>query len=297
MLRIALFLTLALSGVAMAEPALRAVPVGPVPLVPIPGQWSLVPALSDEFNGPRIDFAKWENDPGSWGPWSWDVKNVSQGGGHLDIRMVFEPHERQGQRLFYKSGIIRSKVEITTGYFEARIKGCHTFPGASPAFWLYSLGDRPGRVSYCEVDVVELLQDKSKVKRPAIMDFNLHARVRNGDVKTSAPVQVGPSTNPGLCAHQWRAPFDPRKDFHVYSAVVTTKNITWYVDGRQVASAENLNWHLPMRLVLSMGLRSPHVKEEGGVKSPVPEKATARGFPTSMQVDYVRVWAPRDSGR
>ncbi len=285
-------------GLVQAEPILRAIPVTPdrgpgsiQPLVAIPSHWQRVEGLSDEFVGARLDTKKWEPDPGSWGPWSWDAGNVSQGEGRLALRMVYAPHERQGQRLFYKSGIVRSRTEITTGYFEARIRGCPTFPGASPAFWLYSLGDRPGRVSYCEVDVVELLQDKSKVKRPAVMDFNLHARVRNG-AGTGAPVQVGPSTNPALCAHEWRAPFDPRKGYHVYSAMVTTKSIAWYVDGRPVAAAENLNWHLPMRLVLSLGLRAPHVKEEGGVKSPLANKATGKGFPTAMEVDYVRVWAP-----
>jgi hypothetical protein len=61
-----------------------------------------------------------------------------------------------------------------------------------------------------------------------------------------------------------------------------------------VATADNLNWHLPMRMVLSLGLRDPHVKESGGVKSPVPKKATSKGFPTAMEVDYVRVWAPSE---
>jgi beta-glucanase (GH16 family) len=275
-----------------SQPLPSAPPTGPaMPLVPIPSHWKPVASLSDEFNSPGVDPAKWETNPGSWGPWSWDPANVSQSGGRLALRMVHEPHTRKDLQLFYKSGIVRSREEITVGYFEARIKGCPTFPGASPAFWLYSLGDRPGRVSYCEVDVVELQQDSRKVRRPAVMDFNLHGRVRDA---AGALQQVGPSTNPALCAHQWKAPFDPRKGYHVYSAVVTTKHITWYVDGLQVATADNLNWHLPMRMVLSLGLRDPHVKESGGVKSPVPKKATSKGFPTAMEVDYVRVWAPSE---
>lgn len=264
-------------------------PAAVVPVVPIPPGWSFRAEFSDEFDGARVDPSRWETNPGSWGAWSWDPRLASTQGGRLILSMVHEPHRRKESEIFHKAGIVRSHGEISLGYFEARIKGCPLFPGASPAFWLYSLGSHPGREIYSEIDIVELQQDSGAVKRPAMMDFNLHARVRGAD---GGEVTLGPGSHPGICAHRWRAPFDPRRDFHVYSAMVTNQRIAWFVDGREVASEANLNWHLPMRLVLSLGLRAPYMKEEGGEKRPVPERSRGRGFPTAMEVDYVRVWAP-----
>jgi len=305
-LRIFLTLLLSFSGAAFAEPPQSSQSTKPpspqttagrwfpTPRVPIPPDWKLLSAASDEFNAAGLDLGKWESDPGSWGTWSWDPRNVAQGGGRLALTMVHAPHERAKRTLFYKSGIVRSKAEVTYGYFEARIKGCHLFPGASPAFWLYSLGSYPGRVSYAEIDVVEMQQDSGPVKRPRMLDFNLHGRIRQGN---GSEVTIGPGKNPELCEHRWRANFDPRNDFHVYSALVTAKRIIWYVDGQEVASEENPHWHLPMRVVLSLALRAPYVREEGGEKYPVPEKASGKGFPTTMEVDYVRVWTPPVAAR
>lgn len=301
-----------------AEPALRAVPVEPAPAAPaakpsaarnsatpppageprplvgLPENWIFRDAVSDEFAGVSLDAEKWESDVPSWGTWSWDPANVSQAGERLALRMVHEPHQRAKRTLFYKSGIVRSRAQFTYGYFEARIKGCPLHPGASPGFWLYSIGAEKGRLRYSEIDIVELLQATGVVNRPAQMDFNLHARLLDGEGKE---VVLGPTTHTDLCAHRWRAPFDPRKGFHVYSAMVTPKRIVWFVDGRQVADEDNLHWHLPMHLVLSLALRAPHVRQVGDKREPVPEKARSRGFPTAMEVDYVRVWTPPEPRR
>ncbi len=52
-----------------------------------------------------------------------------------------------------------------------------------------------------------------------------------------------------------------------------------FVDGEQVAERENAFWHQPLDVTLSMGLRPPLGYE--------PSRG---GFPTTMQVDYIRVW-------
>ncbi len=56
------------------------------------------------------------------------------------------------------------------------------------------------------------------------------------------------------------------------------------------ARKPNQYWHLPMNLILSLGLRHPHIGWVGQDMKPQPKAATAEGFPTSMEVDYVRVW-------
>lgn len=269
----------------------------PQPFGEIGGQWTLVETLSDEFNAATIDTAKWENDPGDWGVWSWEPENARTQDGSLRLRMVQDTHRRGKQEFFYKSGIVRSREKATYGYFEARVKGCSRFPGASPAFWLYSHGEKfPGRVKYCEIDIIELQQANwtKELRGPTSVshiDMNLHYTILNdkGVAEFRRPHQY-----PDLLKHWWVAPWDPRDDFHVYAAHVTKEQIVWYIDGVERARADNLYWHLPMSVTLSLGLRWPFVAYRDGERLPVPEKTTGEGFPTEMLVDYVRMWRSGD---
>ena len=258
------------------------------------GAWQLKGAVSDEFNAGEVDARKWNTAPPSWGPWSWDAKNAFQKDGKLVLQMTHEPHTRKNNPpLFYKSGILRSKMQRTYGFYEVRMKGCSLFPGACPAFWIYSDGKATtGEVRYCEIDFVELqmneLNRETKVRDSVHeIDMNLHLRLadKDGNVRW-----VRPGTDPALCKNAWTAPWDPREDFHVYGCDVTPENIVWYIDGKEVARKPNKYWHQPMNLTLSLGLRAPHIGWIGQEMKPQPSAATSEGFPTSMEVDYVRVW-------
>ena len=276
--------------------SLRADPVSPNASQPLgqTGQWVAKPAFSDEFDGAEVDARKWTTKVASWGPWTWDEKNAVQRNGKLVLSMTYEPHARkQSQPLFYKSGIFRSKLKRTYGYYEARIKGCSVFPGACPAFWMFSDGKATsGEVRYCEIDFVELQMNelnRETNERDSVhqIDMNLHLRLadKDGNVRW-----VRPGTNPTLCKNAWTAPWDPRDDFHVYGCDVTPETIVWYIDGKEVARKSNKYWHQPMNLTLSLGLRHPHIGWVGQDMKPQPKAATAEGFPTSMEVDYIRVW-------
>jgi beta-glucanase (GH16 family) len=255
--------------------------------------WKLRSDFSDEFDSGGIDPRKWNNNPGSWGAWSWDEDNSVQAAGKLRLEMVHDPHTRNGTKLFYKSGILKSHQQMTYGYYEARIKGCSLFPGACPAFWIYSDGRKfSGEVRYCEIDFVEIgmneINRETKVREPiTTLDLNLHLRLadKNGEVRW-----LRPNSDPDLCAHAWTAPWDPRDGFHVYACDVSKETITWFIDGEKVATQANQYWHEPMNLALSLGLRHPHIGWVGQEMKPVPQAATAEGFPTSMEVDWVRVW-------
>lgn len=280
-------------------------------------QWQYVPSLSDEFASTAVDRSKWTDNPGSWGPWSWTPDNVSVEDGNLHITLTYEKHlaKRRAYKtdgrlvqteLFYKSGIIRSHGYQTYGYYEARMKGIPTFPGSSPAFWIYSLNDevaklglrgtQEGEVTYSEVDIVELQQAEWDPKSPLgyddanVIDMNLHTRI----IENGKETWKRPGKFPELTRNKIHADFDPRDDFHIYGAEVTPETITWYIDGVQVAQKPNLYWHLPMHVTLSLGLRYPHVSYNkcpaGFVRCAVPENATAEGYPSAMQVDWVRVY-------
>ncbi len=253
---------------------------------------------SDEFNSDKIDLEKWNIDSNDFGPWSWEPSNVVQRGGSMHLRMMQKDHQRRGQQLHYTSGMARNDKTMTYGYFEARIKSCSRYPGACPAFWLYSIGPQNRyhasdgeTVAYSEIDIVELQQSEydfeSKQHFPVTrIDCNLHTVL----IKDGKRVWSRPNTNPELCKTHFDSPWDPREDYHVYAVKNTKEEIVWYIDGKEVGRKPNLYWHLPMHVTLSLGLRYPFVKYENGQMAPVGEKTTTDGFPTHMSVDYVRVW-------
>ena len=257
------------------------------------GDWSLLPDVSDEFSSDGINPRKWNSNPGSWGAWSWDESNAVQESGKLQLRMVHEPHIRNSTRMFYKSGIVRSHHQMTYGYYEARIKGCDLFPGACPAFWIYSDGKKyKGEVRYTEIDFAELQMNemnRETGERDSVhhIDMNLHLRLADESGKIT---WHRPGTDPDMCKNAWVAPWDPREDFHIYGCDVTKETITWFIDGEEVAKKPNTYWHEPMNITLSLGLRHPHVGWVGQDMKPVPSAATEEGFPTAMEVDWVRVW-------
>lgn len=283
--------------------------------------WELVPELSDEFDGARIDGVRWDADVEDWGPWSWEPGNATVDDGTLRLTIRYEPHRAarrapdasgpSDQQLFYKSGIVRSRGYQTYGYYEARIKGVPTYPGSSPAFWIYSIAETnkrhgftrgEGAVTYSEVDIVELQQGgfvENAVGRdgPEVIDMNLHMRM----IENGKEIWKRPGNFPELAKNRIEAGFDPRDDFHIYGARVSPEEVIWYIDGVEVARKPNLYWHLPMYVTLSLGLRSPHVTyrdcADGFWRCPVPGAATGDGYPASMEVDWVRSWHRADEPR
>ncbi|TWT83628.1 Kappa-carrageenase precursor [Planctomycetes bacterium CA13] len=289
-----MFLSLATMSFAMAEDPK---PYGDL-LKDRSADWQFVPALSDEFNGDQVDTNKWNIDTEDWGTWSWEPGNAFQKDGSLHLQMVQETHQRGNQKLFYKSGIARSPKTITYGYFEAKVKGCSRFPGASPAFWLHSKGPENRyaatdgeTVAYSEIDVIELQQCEYDFKTKKHNDVNrIDCNLHTILVKDGKKQWLRPNMDPAKCKNEYDSPWDPRDDYHVYAVENTKDTIVWYIDGKEVARKANLYWHLPMHVTLSLGLRYPFEAYKDGKRIPVPEKTTLEGFPTTMFVDYVRVW-------
>jgi beta-glucanase (GH16 family) len=235
----------------------------PLPVSDPKGSWILQSTYSDEFNDEQLDSKKWNSDVDSWSVWSWDSQNVWLKDGVLNVRMSFQEHERKGKLLSYKSGIIKTTAPpILYGYFEARIKSAAIYPGVSPAFWAY----RAEESTWSEIDFVELTEDRESPKH---VDTNTH-------------VFRHPKLQRGEEVHErrfWIAPWDPRDEFHIYGCEWTSEVIKWYVDGQLVNSRPNTYWHQALDVVLSLGVRSPLDRTPRNL-----------GFPTSFQVDYVRVW-------
>ncbi len=237
-----------------------------LPLTDKSTAWVLIPGLSDEFNGSRIETSKWDTQLKSWSPyWTWSDKSLTEHNGDLYITMQYAPHKRNARRVHYVSGILRSRLTIKYGYFEAKIRAAPRFPGVSSAFW--SSPSRKNGSQWTEIDFVETDQHKSD---PRSMDFTLHVLQLPHIASLKSQIHE---------YHTWRAPWDPSAAFHIYGCEWTPAEISWYVDGVKVESRDNKYWHQPLNISLSLGLRPP-----------LKMNPTASGFPTTMVVDYVRVW-------
>lgn len=292
-------------GIVCASPLSAQTAKNVRPLTAKPGEnWTIRWNRSDDFNGSQVDWRKWFKKPEQFGAWSWDNDtNVSVEGGNLVITLrrgaASEPagKEKNGGRKPspYTSGMLKSYAAGVYGYYEAKIKGTPLFPGASPAFWIYSRIDdsivEAGKVRYSEIDIVELTQRGGAPGNERISDHNLHAILSNGGAGIRGRVWRRPH-NPEFKeaqANEYRLPFDPRDEFHIYGCRLDTSDIVWYVDGVEVGRKKNEHWHRRMNVALSLGLRTPYAKWENNRLVPN-ERNAGEGFPTSMQVDYVRVW-------
>ncbi|WP_165942930.1 family 16 glycosylhydrolase [Marinomonas flavescens] len=262
--------------------------------------WALVGSLSDEFNGAKVDTNKWTDSTSSAGvPWAWSPKNLAQKEGKLEITARKQPQVVNGIHVDYSSGILTSKGTQIFGYYEARVKGNPTFPGTAPAFWMNDngrqvkaaglVGTKEGDTTYSEIDVVEMQQDKS------VNYIDMHAPYAT--MQHGKSVRVLTKDDPYTFQRRIDAGFDPRSDFHTYGVMVSKKALTWYLDGREVSSQPNTNWNkLPMNVKLSLGIRHPLISYHNCPQNypirrcPVPGAADAKGFPTTMLVDWVRVY-------
>ena len=265
-------------------------------------KWEIRWSASDEFNEDSIDWKKWIRVGGlpKVSSWRWNNdRNVTTGQGVAEIAFRPESGKDRGGGTHFSSGILKSYRTFTYGFFEARIKGAAlSGSGVCPSFWLFSNFDDgvdEGETIYCEVDVVELQQfDWFNGHQDDVrdMDLNLHCVVKK-DGKRS---WRRPKAFPEEQLNKWRAPWDPRGDFHVYGCEVGKKEIIWYVDGKEIARKPNTHWHRPMHVAVSLGARKPFVRFEGNrnvVVNPAEDegaKALLSELPVSMTVDYVRVW-------
>jgi len=256
-------------------------------------KWVIRWNRSDDFNADDVDWRKWHQSPEKFSAWEWDNgANVSVSEGNLKITLRKKPKPDSG----FTSGMLKSYAKGTYAYYEARIKGAPLFPGVCPAFWLYSKIDdtelAEGAVRYSEVDIVELTQRGTQLKgSEKISDHNLHAILSNG--------------KKGIAGREWRRPHDPRyRDaqaiehrsssdprlaFHTYGCRVGKEEIIWFVDGKEIGRKKNEHWHRPMNVALSLGLRTPFAEFKNN-RLVANQETDTSGLPTSMLVDYVRVW-------
>lgn len=236
--------------------------------------WTLV--WSDEFEGNTLNTSNWSYDIGT-GDWGWGnnelqyytnrAENISVSDGLLKITARQESYNGSS----YTSAKIKTQGlhSFQYGKIEARI-AAPSGQGFWPAFWM--LGDNHSTVGwpYCgEIDIFEHVNTEDKIYGTVHWDSDGHASY-GGNL---AGINV--------------------TDYHVYSIIWDEDYITWYCDDvqyHQIAITDNAGgtneFHEKFYLILNLAV--------GGNWPGSPDGSTT--FPSTMYVDYVRVYQQNGTG-
>lgn len=249
----------------------------------------------DEFSGYSLDETKWIKSL----PWS---RNVVSSGCHykdentyldsgyvyfkLDRYQKYEPlmewevndsyvkkhPEKQKENTFYfdyTGGLIWSKMPFKYGQFEIRFKS-PAGSGIWPAFWLYG-----GNPNY-EIDFFELKGEKNNQ-----MHVDVHCPKGCSDYRNS---WIDLSKGWG---HWVKTSNEFNKGFNVVSGIWNEEGISFYLNENYVAYYKG-KFDLNMNLTTGIG-----IAQDDGPFHPGENKKTV--FPSSLIVDYIRVWSDKDT--
>ena len=209
-------------------------------------------AWADEFDGDAVDASQWNFRTGpAW--WSTQQRqNVSVSGGVMRIALRKEAAQGKG----YTAGGLISRREFRYGYYEARFR-CPPGAGWHTSFWLMSTRGAQQEIDICENDSID----------PRRYTVNTH---RYQPVHTSVGFQA--VDTPDLSA-----------DFHTWGCEFTPQKVTYYFEGKPVASfAVDQMAHNDHSIWLTSLAASL-----GGTK----QVDDAR-LPAAAEYDYVRFFTP-----
>ncbi len=255
------------------------------PPCPLGEGWIFRPAYSDEFDGDRLDEAKWWDFNPAWHgrkPAFFSRDNVVVSGGVLRLAARVQlPHEVTVENRVrghdkFTTATVKSKQRIRYGYFETRARAMRA--NVCNAFWLYDPLDppakyRPGSFSE-EIDVFEVFGKPIKPDMERVLFMTVH-RLATPYVE-SLVVNRTPLTNSSA---RVKMPFDFWEDFHVYALLWTPREIRWFVDGREVFRRENDHFHTALHIMFDCEI----MEAWAGLPDPA-------DLPANFEVDYLRVW-------
>lgn len=232
---------------------------------PESGNWTLLSAASDEFDGTCLDEQKWTN--GIWYDVTTDLAfhpdNVSVRDGNLVLAAKKEAYNGKN----YTAAAVESKFEVpgTASYVEVRAKALDKKANVLSAIWMqssplnYALNPNP------EIDIMETF-DYTK------MTSTLHTWHQN------------PSIHLQRGTKGWKTGLeDISADYHTYALERRNGKLRFYFDGQltwEKTSIEDSFVELSRHMVLSL---------EGHLGTPAEEY-----LPGEFLVDYVRTYYDSD---
>lgn len=239
---------------------------------------------SDEFDGDRLDRAKWSlrawgayPQPRCDGYWCYETAKVEDG--KLHIASVYaEDGIAGGPAGYYTTGLHTSGLfDQKFGYFEARCQLPEGY-GLWSAFWLQSENvsneDGSGRDG-TEIDIYESFYSKQCWPKRDSVSSNLHWD-GYGDAHRAAPVG-------------WWHVKKPYDTFHTYGLEWNENEYIFYIDGRESGrSTAGGVCQTELFLILSV----EHVFQSW-LKEDI--RRNKPGEMTDFVVDYVRVYQYKNS--
>ena len=184
----------------------------PPPSAPLTG-YQLV--WSDEFDGAKLDTAKWDyrTDSKMWSTQKPENASVSNGTLKLHLKK-----EEAGKMHYTGAGVI-SKQAFKYGYYEARVK---VPPGAGwhTSFWMMLNNGKGGTGTFAACQELDVIENDS--------------------------VNTGKS---GMNVHKWKGPHvsmglkfiktpDLSADFHVFGCEFTPATVKYFFDGKLVQTVD-----------------------------------------------------------
>ena len=277
---------LALAAMSAATDAVSA-PPSPASDPENQGGWVLNKDLSDEFDGEKLDEAKWfvEGQNGDYYIWKgrapsqFAPHNVRVENGRLKLRSQWEPdfvyavdegHEgntysvHEGQKVPVTTAGVITKKRFLYGYMEAKTKACDATMTSS--FWCIGYES--------ELDVYEQM-GQPKIK----------GNIRENWLKTTVHDWAPPGARPTqVFGNTQKLPFRVADDFHIYGAEWAEDYLKLYVDGKLIhtVTKEEVGDDWVLNNPLEIWFDS-----EIFVWLGLPDEGQ---LPVDYEVEYLRVW-------
>lgn len=240
-------------------------------------EWAVV--WQDEFDGPALDFSKWEIEVNAFGGGNNELQiytdrreNVRIEDGRLALEARHDNHGIAGTVRQYSSGRIRSKRrgDWRYGRIEASVK-VPRGQGIWPAFWMLPSDDAYGGwAASGEIDILEI-----KGQEPAVLWGTLH--------------HGGPWPANRNTGSQYRLPQGTFADaFHTVGIEWEQGRIRWLVDGDVWQTQDDWSseggafpapFDQPFHVVINLAVGGGFVGNPAG-DTP---------FPARFEIDWVRV--------
>jgi len=255
-------------------------------------QW--VPVWQDEFNGTKIDPAKWAHEVNGYGGGNNELQFYSESpkysylkNGHLHLSLYRDSHTTvDGKTQPYSSARLRTlyRGDWTYGKIEIRAK-LPSGQGIWPAIWMLpSNSPYGGWAAGGEIDIME--------SRGSEVDKTI-GTLHFGDKWPKNIHKGGETKFPGKNAAE---------DFHLYAIEWKQDEISWFLDGRKWQTISKKDWFSaaapksetapfdsPFHLLLNLAAGGNFFNGSDQSPNKLPDSA----FPQTMLIDYVRVsqWA------
>lgn len=231
---------------------------------PAGGTWVPIAELTDEFDGEKLDAAKWHDHNPTWKgrqPAFFAKHNVTVSDGKLHLTMRKEGLKGvpAGYHTF-TSAAVQSKAKVRYGFFEIRCRPMDSH--GSSAFWFYAQTPE----IWTEIDMFEMGAGAPKHRHIVHMNVHVFHTLVNPDRHWSK-------------GGKWTAPFRLADGWHVYALEWDPRHLKYYVDGRCVREAANTHWHQP----LTLNFDSETMPKWFGL----PKETD---LPSTFSVEYVRSW-------